>query len=50
MQTVDFIYKNCALERLLVIGDLDATSGRCSTGAETYKTHGGSDANADDST
>jgi hypothetical protein len=50
MQTVDFIYKNGALERLLVIGDLDATSGRCITGAEIYITSGGSDANADDST
>jgi hypothetical protein len=50
MRTVAFMYKNDALERLLEIGDLDATSGRCITGAEIYISPGGNDANADDST
>jgi len=50
MQTVAFMYKNDALGRLLEIGDLHATSGRCITRAEVYISPAGNDANADDST
>ena len=50
MQIVAFMYKTDVLERLLEIGDLDATSGRCLTRAEIYISPGGNNANADDST